>query len=221
MKILVVDDHAIVRAGLRRLLAPELDAELIEAGSSRDGLALFRQHRPDLVILDLNLPGLGGIELIRRLRAEERAAPILVFSMHGDAIFAARALQEGAAGYVSKNAAPAEIVEAVRRVLAGERYIERAIAQLLALLGGAGPAHPLQELSRRDLEILRLLGEGKGLVQIAEAIGVSYKTVANTCGHIKAKLGVARTADLIRIALENGLAGAAVAARIEGAADGL
>jgi len=221
VKILVIDDHAIVRAGLRRLLAPELDAELIEAGSSRDGLALFRQHRPDLVILDLNLPGLGGIELIRRLRGEDRAARILVFSMHGDAIFAARALQEGAAGYVSKNAAPAEIVEAARRVLAGERYIERAIAQLLALLSVAGPAHPLQELSRRDLEILRLLGEGKGLIQIAEAIGVSYKTVANTCGQIKAKLGVARTADLIRIALENGLAGAAIPARIEGAVDGL
>lgn len=206
MKILVVDDHAIIRAGLRRLLAEEPGVEVVEAASGRDVLALFKEHRPRLVVLDLNLPGIGGLELIRRLRSEEAATPILVFSMHDDAIFATRALQAGAAGYVSKNAAPEEILEAVRRVAGGERYIEREIAQTLALLTVAGPAHPLQDLSRRDLEILRLLGEGCSLLQIAEAVGLSYKTVANTCGQIKTKLGVARTADLIRIAVENRIA---------------
>jgi DNA-binding NarL/FixJ family response regulator len=204
MKILIIDDHAIVRAGLRRLLAAEPATEVLEAASAREGLEKFKEHQPPLVILDLNLPGgTGGLELIRRLRARDPASRILVLSMHADAIFATRALQTGASGYVSKNAAPGEILEAVRRVAAGERYLEHEIAQQLALMNAAAaPAHPLQDLSRRDLEILRLLGEGCSLVEIAQAVGVSYKTVANTCGQIKAKLGVARTADLIRIAVE-------------------
>ena len=209
MRILIIDDHAIVRAGLRRLLASEPGIAVLEAASARDGWSLFKEQHPQLVILDLNLPGAGGLELIRRFRAEEPSVPILVFSMHADAIFAVRALQAGAAGYVSKNAAPAEILEAITRVAGGERYIEHDIAQQVALLNVAGPAHPLQELSRRDLEIMRLLGEGCSLLQIAEAVGVSYKTIANTCGQIKAKLGVTRTADLIRIAVETRIAASA------------
>jgi two-component system invasion response regulator UvrY len=209
MRILIVDDHAIVRSGLRRLLAAELEAEMVEAATGKDGLALFKDRHPTLVILDLNLPGIGGLELIRRFRAEAPTTPILVFSMHADAIFATRALEAGAAGYVSKNAAPAEIVDAVRRIVAGGRYIEHGIAQLVALSSVAGPRSGLSELSRRDLEIMRLLGEGQGLVEIAASIGVSYKTVANTCGQIKTKLGVARTADLIRIAVENRIAAGA------------
>jgi two-component system, NarL family, invasion response regulator UvrY len=207
MKILVVDDHAIVRAGLRRLLGPELGAEIVEAATGKEALQLIREHSPDLVILDLNLPGIGGLELIRRFRAEAPLAPILVFSMHADTIFTTRAMETGAAGYLSKNAAPGEILEAVHRLLGGGRYIERSIAQQVALGALAGSPNPLHGLSRRDLEILRLLGEGRGLAQIADAIGVSYKTIANTCGQIKAKLGVARTADLIRIAVETGIAG--------------
>jgi DNA-binding NarL/FixJ family response regulator len=206
MKILVIDDHAIVRAGLRRLLAPEPGiAEILEAVSAKEGLSLFKEHRPDVVVLDLNLPGgAGGLELIRRFRAESPGAQILVFSMLVDAIFAARSLEAGAAGYVSKNAAPAEILEAIKRVAAGERYLENEIAQQVALLtvGTRSAGHPLRDLSARELEILRLLGEGQSLLQIADALGVSYKTVANTCGQMKTKLGAARTADLIRIAVE-------------------
>jgi two-component system, NarL family, invasion response regulator UvrY len=203
MRILVIDDHAIVRGGLRRLLAASGDAEIVEAASAKEGLARFRAAPPGLVLLDLNLPDAGGLELLRRFRAEDAAVPVLVFSMHADAIFAVRALQAGAAGYVSKNAAPDELLEAVRRVAAGERYVEREIAQQVALLhAAAAPAHPLQQLTRRELEMLRLLGEGRSLQQIAEAVGVSYKTVANGCGQLKAKLGVARTTDLVRIAVE-------------------
>jgi len=207
VKILLVDDHPIVRAGLRRLLTSAAIGDIYEATTARDGLALFREHRPDAVILDLNLPGgIGGLELLRRLMLEERAgdavARVLVFSMHTDAIYAARALQAGARGYISKNAAPDDIVRATKRIAAGGSYLDHEIAEELAMQSLAGATNPLQQLSGRDLDILRLLGEGRSLAEIAAALGIGYKTVANTCTHIKAKLAVARTADLVRIAIE-------------------
>jgi two-component system, NarL family, invasion response regulator UvrY len=122
LRILIVDDHAVVRAGLRRLLAaaPAVD-EILEAATGRAVLPLLREHRPDLVLLDLNLPDIGGLELLRRLRAEAPAPRVLVFTMHADPVFAARALEAGAAGYVSKTADPAELLEAVARVARGAR----------------------------------------------------------------------------------------------------
>lgn len=206
MKILVVDDHPIVRDGLHRLLADEPDVELRDADSGKQALALFRQDCPDLVIVDLNLPGFGGLELIKRLTLEKTAARILVLSMHDEPIYAMRALQAGAAGYVSKNAPPAQLREAIRRVAEGRPYLGHELAQELALLNLRISAHPLEELSPRDLELLRLLAEGSSLQQIADTLGLSYKTVANNCSQMKAKLGVKRTADLIRIALRNDLA---------------
>ena len=201
MKILIVDDHAIVRDGLTRLLATDGDHEVKLAATGREALILARSFRPSLVILDLNLPGLGGLELLRRLVAIE-AGRILVLSMHAEPLYARRSLEAGAHGYVSKNAAPDELLAAVRRVAAGGRYIEAEIAQALAL--GAG-AETLNALSPRELEIMRLLAAGSSLAEIAEALGASYKTIANTCTLIKSKLGVARTADLVRLAIETGV----------------
>ena len=204
MKILIVDDHAIVRDGLRRMLATLPDVEVVEAAHGRDALALARQERPDLVILDLNLPGLGGLELISRLLLDERSRRILVLSMHAEPLYAARALDAGATGYLSKNASPDELLEAVRKVAAGGRYVESDIAQAVAL-GGSTAAEPIGRLSTRDLEILRLLAAGKSLAEIAEALGVGYKTVANTCTQITTKLGLSRTADLVRFSIEMGV----------------
>ena len=201
MKILIVDDHAIVRDGLSRLLATDGDHEVKLAATGREALILARSFRPDLVILALNLPGLGGLELLRRLVAIE-AGRILVLSMHAEPLYARRSLEAGAHGYVSKNAAPHELLAAVRRVASGGRYIEAEIAQALAL--GAG-AETLNTLSPRELEIMRLLAAGSSLAEIAEALGASYKTIANTCTLIKSKLGVARTADLVRLAIETGV----------------
>jgi DNA-binding NarL/FixJ family response regulator len=164
-----------------------------------------RAKRPRLVILDLNLPGLGGLELLRRVLAEHPDARVVVLSMHTEALYATRALRAGAVGYLSKNASPEELLEAVRRVMAGGRYIEAEIAQGLALQA-ADTDHLQERLSERDLEIIRLLGDGQGLAEIADALGVSYKTIANTCSQIKAKLGVARTIDLVRLAIERGVA---------------
>lgn len=200
MKALLIDDHAIVRGGLRRLLA-DLPWACIEAANGRDALLLLRAEQPGLVVLDLNLPGIGGFELLRRILAECPPTRIMVLSMHVEARIAARAMQAGARGYMSKNAAPEELLRALRRVADGGRYIEAAIAQELALQSAA-PPDPQAVLSERDLEIVRLLGAGRSLTEIAGTLGLGYKTVANTCTHIKTKLGVSRTADLIRLAFD-------------------
>ncbi|HEY1447909.1 MAG TPA: response regulator transcription factor [Caulobacteraceae bacterium] len=199
MTILLVDDHALVRAGVKRLLAKQATGDILEASNGRDALALIRRQRPELVILDLNLPGLGGLELLRRMIAAG-AGPILVLSMHGEPLYAKRALDAGAAGYVTKNASPDELLTAVRRVLAGGRYVEAELAQALATAGAS-----LDQLTARELEIMRLLAGGASLAEIAEAVGVGYKTVANNCVQIKSKLGVTRTADLVRLAIETGV----------------
>jgi DNA-binding NarL/FixJ family response regulator len=204
-RILVVDDHAIVRAGIRRLLAAVPDIELLEAETGEDALALISGPAVRLVILDLNLPKLGGLELLNRILKARPKLPVLVFSMHAEPIYVARALQAGARGYVSKNAAPDELLKAIRAVLDGQSYIEAEIAQELGD-GETADKSYLRTLTKRDLEIMRLLAQGQSLAQIAATLGVAYKTVANTCSHIKEKLGVTRTADLIRISIDQGLA---------------
>ena len=205
MKILIVDDHPIVRAGLRRLLATEPTIEICEAADGREALDALREQRPTLVILDLNLPGLGGIEVIARLKIADPEARILVLSMHDDYIHVTRALQAGAAGYISKNARPEELLEAVRRVAGGHTYIEHEIAEGLVFSNLRAPLHPLDDLSSRDLEMLRLLAQGRTLPQIADTLGIAYKTAANSSSRIKTKLGASGTADLIRIAIRSGL----------------
>jgi two-component system invasion response regulator UvrY len=204
MKLLLVDDHAIVRAGLRRLFAVLPGVQISEAATGREALALVRAERPALIILDLNLPGLGGLELMRRLLTEHPEARLVVLSMHAETFYAMRALRAGAVGYLSKNASPEELLEAVRRVAGGGRYIEAEIAQGLAL-EAAETVDLKDQLTERDLEIMRLLGDGQSLSDIADALGVSYKTVANTCSQMKAKLGVARTIDLVRLSIERGM----------------
>ena len=204
MKILIVDDHAIVRTGLRRLLGMLPNIELEEAEDGRAALAMYRAARPDIVILDMNLPGIGGFELLRRFIVIDATARVLVFSMHAEAVYASRALENGALGYVSKNAPPEEVLTAVQEISKGARYIESEIARGLVLKTSSAP-HSLAQLTERDLEIMRLLGEGQSLGEIAEALGVGYKTIANTSSQIKSKLGVGRTADLIRLSIEMGL----------------
>ena len=201
MKLLIVDDHSVVRAGLRRLLASFLDAEIIEAGCAREALAQVREDKPDLVVLDINLPGTGGLDLMRRMLAEEPKTRVLVFSVHAAPVYVMRAMQTGAFGYVSKSASAEELLEAVRQVADGRRYVERELAAELAtnmFSGGNGGA----AMSNRELDIMRLMAQGMGLSDIATSLGVSYKTIANACTTLKQKLMVERTADLIRLAVE-------------------
>jgi DNA-binding NarL/FixJ family response regulator len=205
VKILIVDDHPIVRAGLRRLLTAEAGFELREAASGREALSAFKEQQPTLVILDLNLPGIGGLEVLARLKAVAPDARVLVLSMHDDETHVTRALRAGAAGYLTKNAPPDELLEAIGRVAEGHTYIEREIAEGLVFASIRSSSDPLKDLSSRDLEILRLLAEGRSLSQIADTVGIGYKTAANNCSRIKARLGAASTADLIRIAIRAGL----------------
>ena len=201
MKLLLVDDHAVVREGVRRLLSVSVEAEVIEAKTGREALAVFRAERPDMVVLDLNLPGSGGLDLLRRLLIQDPKTKVLIFSMHTTPLYVVRALQAGAKGYISKGAAAEELVEAIRQVMAGGKYVERDLAADLAVtvLGSDESGKPL---SARELDIMRLLAKGKGLSDIAGALGISYKTVANTCTAMKQKLLVERTSDLIRVAVE-------------------
>lgn len=200
-RVLVVDDHAIVRSGIRRLLSAH---EIADAASGEAALQHLAAQPCDLLILDLNLPGLGGLELLRRILKAHPGLPVLVFSQHTGAIYATRAMEAGARGFLSKNAAPEELLAAVDTVLQGGTVIERDIAGEIAVQEIGENAY-MRPLTQRDIEILRLLAQGNSLTQIGEALGLAYKTVANTLSRIKEKLGVTHTADLIRIAVGRGL----------------
>lgn len=198
MKILLVDDHAVVLDGVRRLLQTSLNAEILEASSGEQAIDLVATNRPDLILMDLNLGGMGGLEVIQRINKSANPPRMIVLSMHTEPAYISQALKAGADGYVSKAADAEEVVAAVETVLAGNRYIE---ADLRDKLRPSGEGDPLDKLTARELEILRLLGRGESLNAIADVLGIAYKTVANTCTQMKHKLGLERTADLIRIAL--------------------
>ena len=202
--LLVVDDHAIVRSGIRRLLGNRDDIQVLEAASGEEAMSAVAANSVQLIVLDLNLPGLGGLELLRRLARAAPKTPILVFSQHAEAIYATKALEAGARGFVSKNALPEEFLEAIDAVLAGGVAIEKGVQREMAMRDLAQDAY-LKPLTERDLEILRLLAAGNSLSEIAAKLGIAYKTVANTLSRIKEKLGVGQTSDLIRIAIGRGL----------------
>jgi two-component system invasion response regulator UvrY len=204
-QVLVVEDHAIVRAGIRRLLGERGDIEVAEAATGEAALEAIAARKFALVILDLNLPGLAGLELLRRIVRLAPGVPVMIFSQHTEAIYATRALETGARGFVSKNATPEELLDAVETVLNGGTAIEKDVAAEMAAHDLAEDAY-LRPLTERDLEILRLLSAGDSLAEIADKLGIAYKTVANTLGRIKEKLGVGQTSELIRIAVGRGLA---------------
>jgi DNA-binding NarL/FixJ family response regulator len=203
--ILVVDDHPIVRAGCRQLIQQIPSATVVEAETGEDGYRLFQEVYPDMVLLDITLPGIGGLEILRKMRANRENAKVLMFSMHEDPVFASRAMQAGAKGYITKNNAADHLVEAVEKVLEGKTYLSPDTAQQLAMLNVGAETSQLSDLSRRELEILRLLGEGKSMTEIANLLGISYKTVANNLTQIKSKLDINKTAELMRFAISHGL----------------
>jgi two-component system invasion response regulator UvrY len=204
--VLLVDDHPIVREGYRRLLEESGKIHVVgEAATVADAYQLFCDLAPDVVVMDLALPGVSGIEGIRRIRAHQEEARVLVFSMHEDAIFARRALEAGAAGYLTKGSAPRELVKAVESVAAGERYISHAMAQTLALASLSLDDKSHGRLSAREFEVLELLVQGQPVEEIARQLALTPKTVANRQSLIKQKLGVESTAQLIHAAMRLGL----------------
>lgn len=203
--ILVVDDHPIVRAGCRQLIQQIPNSKVIEAETGEEGYRLFQETYPDMVLLDITLPGIGGLEVLRKMRANRDNAKVLMFSMHEDPVFASRAMQTGAKGYITKNDAADHLVEAVEKVLEGKTYLSPDTAQQLAMLNIGTGTSALSDLSRRELEILRLLGEGKSMSEISGILGISYKTVANNLTQIKSKLDINKTAELMRFAISHGI----------------
>jgi len=208
VRVLLVDDHAVVREGYRRLLERTPEIEVVaEASTGEDAYRVFCELSPDVVVMDINLPGMSGIEAARRILAREPDARILVFSMHEDALFGSRALQAGARGYVTKASAPEVLVEAVKAVSAGRLYISHDMAQELALQSVPGQDLPLNTLSPREFEVFRLLAEGKPVAEIARILSLSQKTVANYQSLIKQKLEADTSAQMVWIALKRGLVG--------------
>lgn len=201
IRIMLVDDHAVVRAGFRRLLEQQLNCQVVaEAADAERAYKLFVEHKPDVVVLDLSMPGLSGMDTIRRIIAREPAARILVFSMHEDASVAERAIQLGARGYVTKSSAPEVLAAAVAEVAAGKLALSPDITQSLALLKLNGAESPLSALSAREFEIFRLLAGGYSVVAIAGLLSLSGKTVANYHSLIKQKLGIASDVELVLLA---------------------
>jgi two-component system, NarL family, invasion response regulator UvrY len=205
MRVLIVDDHPIVASGCRALLAGEPEFAILEAADAESGEQMFFAERPDVCVFDINLPTVSGFELARRILARDEAARIIMFSMNDDPVFAARAINSGAKGYVSKSGDPLDLVEAIREVGKGGVYLPPAIAKSIAFAGPAFAQSPLAKLTAREIEILRLLSAGKSLSEIAWLVHSSYKTIANTSSIIRQKLGLRSASELVRFAIESRL----------------
>ena len=202
IRVLLADAHEIVRDGLKRILAATTDVRVAgEAASGDEALALVRTHDYDVALLDMSMPGLSGIDLIKRVRIEKPKLRILVLSMHGEQQYAARALKAGASGYLTKDSAAEKLLGALRKVAAGGVHVSDAAAASLVATARA----PHQELTDREFEVLRLLAGGHSPTEIAARLHLSVKTVSTHKAHVQDKLGLAGTADLVRYALEHKL----------------
>ena len=206
VRVLLVDDHAVVRAGYRLLLQNAAQIEVVaEAATGEAACRLCAELAPDVVVMDLSLPGIGGLEAIRRIRLRDERARILVFSMHEDTMFVEQALAAGARGYLTKRSAPRAMVDAVRQIAAGGKHLDAELAERLALQKVRGSDTPLSSLSTREFEIFCLLAEGLSAADIAKRLSLSYKTVANYSTQLKTKLDVATVAELTRLAIRHGV----------------
>jgi two-component system, NarL family, invasion response regulator UvrY len=206
ISVLLVDDHAVVREGYRRLLERQGDIAVIgEAADAATAHSLFCCMNPQIVVMDITLPGTSGIEAMARMLLYKPDTRVLIFSMHGDAIFAKRALQSGAFGYVTKASAPNVLVEAVHSIAGGKKYLSADIAHKLALSDFTSDTSPADGLSAREFEVLRQLAQGRSIKEIAHSMGLSPKTVSNHQSAIKQKLQVDTAIELFKKAAQMGL----------------
>ncbi|MET3966732.1 response regulator transcription factor [Bradyrhizobium sp. S3.9.1] len=201
MRILIVDDHPIVVTGCRALFTSDPSVEILEASDAKDGHRAYLQKHPDVTVVDVGLPDLTGFELSRRIRKEDPAAKIVMLSVSEDPAFVVRAVEMGIQGYVSKSDDPRLLAKAIRKVAAGGRFVSPHLAEA-TFAGAVIKANPLTQMSSRELDILRLLGRGDRISEVASELGLSYKTVANTTSMLKSKLGAKNHSDLVRIAVE-------------------
>lgn len=206
IKVLLVDDHAVVRAGYRMLLQNSEEIEILEeADSGEKAYKSYVALHPDVVVMDISLPGMGGLAAIRRIIARDAEAKILVFSMHEDTVFVDQAVNAGAKGYITKSSAPDVLIDAILDIARGRTYLDKETAQRLAYQKLRGKDSPFENLSTREFEICCLLSEGLDTNEIARRLSLSYKTVANYTTQIKNKLNVNTVAELARLAIRHNL----------------
>ena len=207
IQVLLVDDHAVVRTGFRLLLQSQPDIKVVaEAQSGEAACQLYAELTPDVVVMDLGMPGMGGLEALRRIRARNSDARVLALSAHDDPMHARRALREGALGFLSKRSAPEALIEAIASVAAGRRYIDPNVAQKLALAEIEGAARsPIEQLSEREFEVFIRLAGGATVQKIADDLKLSASTIGTHLYNIKQKLGVVNQSELTLLAIRHGL----------------
>lgn len=206
ISILMVDDHPVVREGYSRLLERQAEFRICaQADSAAQAYRHYKEHQPDVVIMDLSLVGVGGLDAVRQIREWDEQARILIFTMHLSAAFALKAFEAGAVGYLTKTSQPAELIKAVTAVASGLRFLSEDVARVLAADHLSDAGNPIDELSPRAIEILRLLASGMDTGTIARLLNLSHKTVRNHHYAIKAKIGARNDAHLVWRALETGL----------------
>ena len=205
MRILLVDDHAVVRSGIRTILEDHLESvEVTEAANGEAALEQLGSGPPDVVVLDLSMPGRSGIDLLAEIKHRHPKLPVLILSFHAEEHFAVRALRAGAAGYLAKSAAPEELVAAVTKVCRGGRYVTEGVAERLAAgLDNAGALH--DSLSDREFDVLRGLASGQSVSDLAAQLHLSVKTISTYRSRLLEKMGMASNAELTRYAIQNGL----------------
>ena len=208
IRIIVCDDHAIVRRGLKELFEAEPDMQVVaEAGDTRDLIDQLGRHASDVLVLDITMPGRGGLDILPQIRAREQPPAVLMLTMHPEDQFALRALRSGAAGYLTKDCAPQELLKAVRRIAQGGRYVTATLAERLAAdvqAGGAAQA-PHERLSEREFEVLRGIAAGRTVGEIAAALFLSSNTVSSYRARLLQKLGLHNNAELMHYAITNRL----------------
>jgi two-component system invasion response regulator UvrY len=206
ISVLLVDDHEVVRAGYHRLLESHPGISVIaQATAGEEACQLYLQHRPDVVVMDLTMPGISGLEASRRILAHDPAARILVFSVHENEVMLGRALDMGIKGYISKRSASRVMIEAVRQVAAGEIYIGQEMMAYLVRHKASTDSDSVAGLSTREFEVFQLLVDSKSVNEIAEILSLSPKTVGHHVSHIKTKLGISSIADMTRLAIRLGI----------------
>ncbi len=205
IRVMLVDDHAVVRMGFRMLLGQAQVDVVAECDSGEQACAAYARTRPDVVVLDLSMPGMGGLEALRRLLAQDEHARILVLSAHEDSAHPQRVLRCGALGYLGKRSAPDALIAAVSAVAAGRTYVDAPTAKLLATLGIKGQGSPADTLSEREFSVFIQLARGLGVAQIADNLKLSPSTVGTHLYHVKQKLGANNQAELTLVALQWGL----------------
>ena len=206
VRVMLVDDHAVVRMGFRLLLEGATDLKVVaEANSGEEAVRSFAEVKPDVVVMDISMPGIGGLEAIDRILAREPQTRILVLSAHEDIMHARRVLKAGAVGYLTKRSAADALIDAIRQVAQGKTYLEPSIAQQLALQQLSGDRSPVDMLSEKEFKVFLALAKGKSVAEIAEVMSLSPRTVGTHLYNIKQKLGASNSAELAIMAIRAGL----------------